>query len=133
MSGEIPRWRLQFEVFQAAFERLAEATEKYPDLENLQIDGLIKRYELTFEAAWKTLKSVFHEQGYLDMGGPRNVLKQAFMDEWFHDQEIWLHMLDARNQLSHLYNEAKSRANAKRIAEEFVPELQKLLGKLEAK
>jgi len=43
-------------------------------------EGLIQRFEYTFELAWKCLQDLLQERGYGDTRGPRPVIEQAFQD-----------------------------------------------------
>ena len=51
------RWRQRFENFERAFRLLREAFEKDPaQMSDLEKEGVVQRFEYTFELAWKTLK-----------------------------------------------------------------------------
>ncbi len=71
----------------------------------LEKEGVIKRFEFTMELAWKTIQDILNSRGYLDIKGPKPVIKQAFRDEIISDGQEWINMLDDRNKSSHLYNE----------------------------
>ncbi len=50
------RWRQRFENFERAFRLLQEAFEKDPSqMSDLEKEGVVQRFEYTFELAWKTL------------------------------------------------------------------------------
>ena len=56
------------------------------------------------------MKDYLENQGILGkIGSPREVIKEAFTAGLIEDGEIWLKMMLARNELSHLYDEETSR------------------------
>jgi hypothetical protein len=74
------RWKQRFENFERAFRLLQEAFEKAPaQMSDLEKEGVVQRFEYTFELAWKTLKDYLVYSGVVfDQITPRNVIKQAF-------------------------------------------------------
>ena len=122
------RWRERHEFYQKALRQLKSGLAPYPDLNELEKDGAIQRFEFTFELAWKTLQDYFaQELGYVDIKGPRPVLKQAVKDSLVLDGHMWLQMLDSRNELTHIYDEAESR----KILDDIVHIYLDLLDRLE--
>jgi nucleotidyltransferase substrate binding protein (TIGR01987 family) len=71
----------------------------------LEKEGLIQRFEYTFELAWKTLKDYLESQK-VNVVFPREVIKAAFHYGLINDGESWMDMLDKRNLLAHTYDEA---------------------------
>ncbi|MBC8053833.1 MAG: nucleotidyltransferase substrate binding protein [Sphingobacteriaceae bacterium] len=49
------RWHQRFQNFEKAFNRLKEALNE-PDLNELERNGVVQRFEFTLELCWKTLK-----------------------------------------------------------------------------
>ena len=111
MSREI-RWHYRFRNFSRAYTLLSEATERdLSDLNQLEREGVIQRFEYTFELAWNTLKD------WLEYGGvalteitPRNVIRQAYAARLIPYAETWLDMLIDRNLMSHTYDFARFEA-----------------------
>lgn len=76
----------------------------------LVIDGILHRFEFTFELAWKVMKDYLEYQGVIGISGsPREIIKLAFKQEIISDGEGWIEMMLARNNLSHIYSEETSR------------------------
>lgn len=98
------RSRQRLANFVKAFSRYESAIA--PNLSRLEEEGLIQRFEYTFELAWKFLQDILQERGYADVRGPRPVIERAFQDGLISNGMIWLDMLAARNDTSHLYDEA---------------------------
>lgn len=109
-----------------ATNRLKEAlAEKETDI---TIDGVLHRYEFTFELAWKTLKDYLEYLGVSsNTGSPREVIKESFAHNLISDGEVWINMMLARNSLSHLYDEEASREIYDDIKSEYINELEKLV------
>ena len=96
------------EDFPKALARLKEAL-KEPETE-LNIDGVLYRFEFTFELAWKTMKDYLEYLGVVSKtGSPREVIKSAFEYGLVENGKEWIDMMLARNELSHLYDEENSR------------------------
>ena len=92
----------------------------------LERDGTIQRFEYCFELCWKCLKLNFEYKGYKEtksLLSPRNVLKIAFREDYFDNEDILLDMLEARNLTSHTYNE--------RLADKVFAEFTKYLNAFE--
>jgi len=91
-----------------ATERLKEALQEEEN--DIVIDGTLHRFEFTFELAWKTMKDYLEYSGIIEgIGSPREIIKTAFANGIIEDGENWIKMMLARNSLSHLYDEEKSR------------------------
>jgi len=105
MSEDI-RWKQRLQNFDRAFVLLHEALERGPDvLSLLEKQGVIQRFELAFELAWKTLKDYFEAGGVvISPVTPRQVIKEAFAAKVISDGQVWITMLDNRNLLSHTYD-----------------------------
>lgn len=94
----------RFHNFKKALALYEEAPSG--NLSRLEEEGLIQRFEYSFELAWKTLQDLLQERGYANVRGPRPVLEQAFQDGILSEGPLWLDMLKARNETVHLYDEA---------------------------
>ena len=113
-----------------ATNRLKVALEKEAD--DITIDGVLHRYEFTFELAWKTMKDFLEYNGISEnIGSPREILRRAFESHLIEDGEEWIDMMLARNSLSHLYDEETSRKIYKEIKEKYIKLLEKLNNKFE--
>ncbi len=125
MNQKEIRWKQRFENFEKAFLQLKEAIDRYEHLDDLSKEGLIKRFEYTFELAWKTLKDYLESNGVVAKF-PREVLKQAFQAEIIDQGESWIDMLEKRNLLAHTYDEKNFKLALETILTSYYPELIKL-------
>ncbi len=59
------RWKQRFQNFDRACGLLCEALERGPSvLSMLEKEGVIQRFEYSFELAWKTIKDYLEEAGW---------------------------------------------------------------------
>ncbi len=98
------RWKQRFQSFSRAHELLKQAHEAGV-LSDLEKEGMIQRFEYTFELGWKCLKDLLEAGGVtISPLTPRQVIKEAFAAKIIPDGHLWMEMLDRRNLLSHTYN-----------------------------
>jgi nucleotidyltransferase substrate binding protein (TIGR01987 family) len=107
---------------------------KDPQLEQniLLRDGVIQRFEYSFELAWKILQRVLEQQGYMDEDkilSKKDIFRIAFQKHLIQEAEIWFEFLEARNESAHLYNPATA-DKVFAIAKKFPAELKKLISLL---
>lgn len=125
MNNKDIRWKQRFENFEKAFIQLKDAVSRYESLDDLSKEGLIQRFEYTFELAWKTLKDYLEANGVISRF-PREVLKNSFQAELLNNGEIWIDMLEKRNLLAHTYNEENFNNALDTILKSYYPEMQEL-------
>lgn len=114
------RWKLRFENYCEALKTLEETIPRYGQLSELEKDGLIQRFEFTFDLAWKVMQDYLKFAGYSDIKGPRPVMTQMAQDGLL-DPFVWEELLLARNELSHIYSEEKSRTYLDKIVHDYFP------------
>ena len=95
-------------------------------------DGAIQRFEFCAELAWKAAQDYMQAQGYLDVHSPKAVMRKAYAEHIITDEAGWLALLDARNQTSHLYDDAVADAVYQAIGNTYLPLLRELSEKLSA-
>ncbi len=131
MNKEI-RWRQRFENFDKAFKRLDSAISSFQSLSVLEKEGMVQRFEYTFELAWKTLKD-YLEAEEVDARFPRDVIKAAFHYGVIEDGEAWMDMLEKRNHLAHTCNEEHFNFAVNKIKDEYFAALAQVHGLLGSK
>ena len=123
------RWIQRYANFHKACSRLVAVTEAdrfMDDLSELEIEGLVQRFEYTFELAWKVLQDLLIYKGYEFMMGPNGTLKMSFDDGLIADHDGWRKMAKSRNTLSHVYDEEEVLPIVKLIYSDYAPLLKKL-------
>ena len=125
MNNPDIRWKQRFQNFDRAFVLLREAIESDPaQLSQLEKEGIIQRFEYTFELAWKVLKDKMEYDGLsIDQISPKAVIRQAYAAKYIDDAETWLKMIGDRNLMSHTYDFKKFEAVIQTIREAYLPML----------
>ena len=85
-----------------------ESGVKVEDLSELEQEGIVQRFEYTFELSWKVMQDLLTYKGYEFMTGPNGTLKMAFEDGLISDHDGWRQMAKSRNTLSHVYDEGEA-------------------------
>lgn len=117
--------------YRKAVSRLKKGIEKYDVTDELARDGLILRFEFTFELSWKVLKAVFEDEGLMGLNSPRSALREAYAANLINDEELWLTMLRDRNSTAHLYDAEIATKISEKIRLSYLSELTRLEHSLE--
>ncbi|SMB85817.1 nucleotidyltransferase substrate binding protein, HI0074 family [Desulfonispora thiosulfatigenes DSM 11270] len=126
------RWKQRFQNFQKAYNQFNSAIADFENLSTLEKEGLIQRFEYTFELAWKTLKDYLESEG-VPANFPREVIKAAFHYELIQNGAVWMDMLEKRNLMAHTYNEARFNLAIEKIKDEYYQAITEVYTVLEAK
>ena len=118
------RYLQRFENYKKALSLLEVACKNSP-ISLLEQDGIIQRFEYTFELAWKVLQDLFLYRGYEWISGPRLVIEQAFHDGIITDGDLWFDMLRSRNETAHTYDEKVVGRILEKISKDYYRELQR--------
>ena len=123
------RWQQRMSNFERALALLREALVNGPAaLNQLEKEGVIQRFEYSFELAWKTTKDYMEANGFVfAVVMPRQVLKDAFAAKLIAEGQVWIAMLDHRNLLSHTYNPAVFQEAVEAIHQQYLPAMERLL------
>jgi len=71
-------------------------------------DACLRRFKLSYELLWKTLKVFLEEIHGVRAVSPRQVFKEAFALSLIEKEQIFIEMIESRNTLSHTYNEEQA-------------------------
>jgi len=114
--------------FRNAAARLEEGLQQA--VNQLDEDGVIQRFEFTFELMWKTLKLFLLDQGIITKS-PKEVLQETFRYGLIQNEDLFLNKLEDRNQTSRIYSEDVSNMIFNRIKMNYMSAIKKLLTNLE--
>ncbi|MEK6556955.1 MAG: nucleotidyltransferase substrate binding protein [Candidatus Margulisiibacteriota bacterium] len=99
--------------------------------EALLRDGILQRFEYTFELSWKTLKRYLEEYGIeqVDRFSNKQLFRVGFESGLLTSAEKWLDYLSRRNLTSHVYDEETAQ-KVYCIIEDFIVDVHYLLKQL---
>jgi nucleotidyltransferase substrate binding protein (TIGR01987 family) len=109
--------KYSFSNLKNAAKRLEEGVKHADD--QLDRDGVIQRFEFTFELLWKTLKLFLINEGIITRS-PKETLREVFRYGLIKNETIFLDMLEDRNQTSHIYSEDSSTKIFERIEKKYL-------------
>lgn len=110
MTLEKKQWQYRFDNFSRAYYLLREAAERNEaeELDQLAKEGMIQRFELCMELAWKTMKDYLENRNVIfSQITPRTVIKESIQARLVSNGEGWMSALDARNKMNHTYDSRK--------------------------
>ncbi len=122
----------KYDNYKAQLSVLHQAPEKDLSDEFIQ-NGIIGKFSLQFELAWKLLQRVLRYDGRIESAGgsPRSIIKAAYSSYDFIDEGRWLSMLDARNEAMHVYNSEMATDLVNAIIKDYIPAFDDLLENLD--
>ena len=119
---------LQIELLERALARLEDALQM-PETAIVR-DAAIKRFEFTFEMAWKSMYRWLRFKGVEIPEEAFEVIPRAFNAGLIDDDVSWTKIRRARNMTAHTYDEKKAVEVAASIRGEAAPRFRQLLDRL---
>uniref|UniRef100_UPI002FC864F9 nucleotidyltransferase substrate binding protein n=1 Tax=Halalkalibacter lacteus TaxID=3090663 RepID=UPI002FC864F9 len=104
--------------YKRASARLNEATKLQIE-DDIIYDGVIQRFEFTFELSWKLMKMFLEYAGITEIKSPRTTIREAFTYGLIEDGEQWIDMMVDRNKTSHLYDEEEAKLIYEKIKSNY--------------
>lgn len=135
MDNILPRWEQKLNSYQKALSRLAEVVNvaKNRQLNDFEADGLIQRFEFTFELAWKLMKGYAEYQGTdKEIMGSRDAIRWAYESKLISDSNVWMEMVKRRNDTSHTYDEDTAAEVVLRIKDSYYQAFVEFYDKMKA-
>ncbi len=123
---------MKYANYKANLDILKQAP--YQDLSNeFVLSGIIDKFAMEFELAWKLLQKTLEYEGRLDAatGSPRGIIKAAYSTYDLIDEGLGLRMLDDRNAAEHVYDQALADHLVVAINSEYIAVFEKLIADLE--
>ena len=125
MSTDDIRWKQRYQNFHDVFLRLKEAVE-LPELNELERNGLVQRFEFTLEMAWKTLKDFLQYNEFTFNPSPKDTLRLAQQSGYIEYAQELIDGFELRNMLSHDYSGEKFLTAEKQFRTVIYPVIEKL-------
>lgn len=92
----------------------------------MEKQGLIQAFEFIHELAWNLLKDYLEYQGYQNIKGSRDAIREAFRVGLIEDGEAWMDTIKARNITLHVYDESMVEEIFEVIVEKYADLFNKL-------
>ena len=126
--GQEIRWQYRFQNFSRAYFLLSDAfEEELEELNDLEKEGVIQRFEYTFELGWNTLKDRMEYDGVtMDSVTPRSVIRTAAATGLIANGQTWIDMLEDRRNTSHRYDIKLLEEVLGNIRDSYLPVLETL-------
>lgn len=132
MEREDIRWKQRFRNFNKSLELLESALKiEQPDV--VQKAGIVQFFEMCCELSWKVMKDYLEDQGFTEIGTPRNAIKKSFEIGLIEDGHAWMDLLVDRNLSVHTYDEEKANSLDLLIHTKYIQLFQKLRNMLSTK
>lgn len=92
------------------------------------VSGIIDKFFIQFELGWKLLKEMLAYDGKLisASGSPRSIIKASYECYDFIEEEIWLDMLQDRNDMTHIYNKSRAMELVNKIIQCYIPAFERM-------
>ena len=118
------RWKQRFMNFENALKQLVEGVDKFANTEeNIIKAGIIQRFEFTHELAWKVLKDYLEYEGLNQIIGSRTATREAFNKNILENGEVWMEMIESRNNTVHTYQASILEEEYEKIIKHYLPAL----------
>lgn len=125
MEDKELRWKQRYQNFEMAFSKLQEAMQQN-ELNELERNGLIQRFEFTIDLSWKVLKDYLEEKGFVFKPSPKDTIREAQRAGLIDFGQALIDGLDIRNDLSHDYSGNKFEQSETILRNIVFPALSKL-------
>lgn len=132
MTSKDIRWIQRLKSYEKALHKLKEAIEKYHtgNMNEIEKEGMIQRFEHTYELAWNTIKDYYKAQGETNIQGSKDAFRTAFNRGLIQDGEIWMEMVESRILTTHTYNDNIANLIIQHIVEKYFTLFEKLKERL---
>lgn len=124
----------KLDAFDKSLEVLLRAEREKAASDEFYRSGVINKFNLTFELAWKAVREVLEIHGVSNFktGSPREILKTAYQFNFLSDEKVWLDMLKSRNTIAHVYDETAALELTNAIFDNYMAALVNLREKIAA-
>ena len=92
-------------------------------------DSVIKRFEYTFDLAWKSIKNFLYDIHGIVCNSPKQCFRKFYQLEYFNEEEteLAIKMVDSRNSVVHIYLETLAEEIYSDIKKKYFSLLEKIL------
>ena len=120
MEDQDIRWKQRFANFERALFQLTRFIER-GELNEFEEQGLIQAFEYTHELSWNVMKDFLTYEGFSNIYGSKAATREAYNKGIIQNGEVWMEMIESRNQTVHTYNENVAGVISTKIYEKYYP------------
>jgi len=124
METQDIRWKQRFLNFEKAFLLLKSVQNNFEKMTDLEKEGVIQRFEFTHELAWNVMKDYLTYEGIQNIVGSRSATREAFRIGILKNGELWMQMIESRNETVHTYSNQILNEQFYKISKEYLPEIE---------
>ncbi len=124
MKTQDIRWKQRFLNFEKAFLLLKSVQNNFEKMTDLEKEGVIQRFEFTHELAWNVMKDYLTYEGIQNIVGSRSATREAFRIGILKNGELWMQMIESRNETVHTYSNQILNEQFYKISKEYLPEIE---------
>ena len=124
METQDIRWKQRFLNFEKAFLLLKSVQNNFEKMTDLEKEGVIQRFEFTHELAWNVMKDYLTYEGIQNIVGSRSATREAFRTGILKNGELWMQMIESRNETVHTYSNQILNEQFYKISKEYLPEIE---------
>ena len=101
--------------YQESVKRFKETLKQ--EKSDINRDSAIKRFELTFDLAWKLIKTFLEEEKGIVCASPKACFREAYRQGLVEYDDFWLRTTDLRTEAVHTYSQKLADALYKKLPE----------------
>jgi nucleotidyltransferase substrate binding protein (TIGR01987 family) len=102
-----------------------------PDMIPNMKESVIQRFEYCIESSRKFMKKFLGEKYGIETIGPKDTIKEAHLAHIIDDTQVWMNMLQSRNQTSHIYDEETANDIYNDITVSYSPAMQAFIDSID--
>ena len=125
----------KYENFCCSLKNMKEIYNYTEPYDNVVLTGLVGLYKICFEQSRKMMKEILEMHGFEEgaTGSPKIILKTAYKAGMIKDETLWLQGLQARNNVTHSYNQKIALGIVRDAKEKFYEMFVELQKEIETK
>ena len=122
------------ETFSKTLRNLEQSQQYQPPYDPVIEAGIVMLFHLCMEQSWKAMRVALVDQGFsmTSIASPRSIVKCAYSAGMIDDEKGWLNALEARNLVTHSYDESVALKLIGLTRTRFIPLFQQLEARLQS-
>lgn len=122
----------KFEQLKSVYNSIVQ-NNKIGDFSEIYVSAITSDFDKLFELAWKTMKEYMYKNLGMQAaktGSPKEILSLVYAQEIITDSDVWLEMLQNRNDDAHIYRLSVAAVYKSKIEAVYLQYIKKLINYL---